>query len=259
MKLKIVLGVGLLAATAWAQQFDVASVKRSDQCPLSRSFDPGSVTLNGVPLKIVLMTAFDVKIEQIEGPSWLDTDCFDISARIPQGVSQNQLPTMLRALLTERFKLAVHTEDRPKTGYALVVDKAGPKLKQDDPNTNFMGKAPAGSAMLGMGSQGKIKGVMGTASLARLLSNRGYGPIEDATGLTGKYDIDLSWTPDPAFESRAPGATASATMPPGAEIPAPGATLFTALQEQLGLKLERRSVLVQFVVIDHIERTPTSN
>jgi uncharacterized protein (TIGR03435 family) len=83
--------------------------------------------------------------------------------------------------------------------------------------------------------------------------------VRDATGLTGSYDIDLTWAPDKAFEEGAVDATASAATPPGADIPAPEAHLFTALRVSLGLKLERRNMQVQFVVIDHIERIPTEN
>jgi uncharacterized protein (TIGR03435 family) len=252
----------LIALSALAAQdatnqlkFEVASVKRTDRCFTGNSsLDPGSVTLKGLPLRAVLMEAFKVKMEQIEGPSWLDTDCFEISAKIPDGATKDQLPAMLQALLTERFKLAARKEDRPRSGYALVVDKGGPKFKEDDPKTNFMGaSARPGLTLYGAFGHGALKGVMTMATLASNLSRQGYGPVEDLTGLTGRYDISLFWTPDKAFEPGAGDATA------GADIPAPEANLFTALRESLGLKLERRNVQVQFVVIDHIERTPTGN
>jgi uncharacterized protein (TIGR03435 family) len=240
-------------------KFEVASVKRSDQCEFITSIDPASVTLKGVPLKPVLMEAFKVKTDQIEGPSWLDSDCFEIVAKMPEGATGDQVPGMLRALLAERFKLAAHPENRPKTGWALMVDKGGPKCKEDDPNTNFMGRAPRGSMAIGRAGRGGLKGVMTMARLAASLSTQGYGPVEDATGLTGEYDIALTWTPDNAPESRAGAATASTATPSGADIPAPAADLFNALREQLGLRLERRNVEVQFVVIDHIERIPSGN
>ena len=241
-------------------KFEVASVKRTDRCFAGNpSIDPGSVTLRGVPLKVVLMEAFKVKMEQIEGPSWMEADCFEISAKIPEGATRDQLPAMLQALLTERFKLVAHKEDRPRSGYALVVDKGGPKFKEDDPNTNFMGPGRSGMMLFGAFGHGRLKGVMTMATLASNLSRQGYGPVQDATGLTGKYGIDLTWTPDKAFEPSAGDATASAATPPGADIPAPEADLFTALRASLGLKLERRNVQVQFVVIDHIERIPTEN
>ena len=241
-------------------KFEVASVKRTDRCFAGNpSIDPGSVTLRGVPLKVVLMEAFKVKMEQIEGPSWMEADCFEISAKIPEGATRDQLPAMLQALLTERFKLVAHKEDRPRSGYALVVDKGGPKFKEDDPNTNFMGPGRSGMMLFGAFGHGRLKGVMTMATLASNLSRQGYGPVQDATGLTGKYGIDLTWTPDKAFEPSAGDATASAATPPGADIPAPEADLFAALRASLGLKLERRNVQVQFVVIDHIERIPTEN
>jgi uncharacterized protein (TIGR03435 family) len=241
-------------------KFEVASVKRTDRCFAGNpSIDPGSVTLRGVPLNVVLMEAFKVKMEQIEGPSWMETDCFEISARIPEGATRDQLPAMLQALLTERFKLVAHTEDRPRSGYALVVDKGGPKFKEDDPNTNFMGPGRSGMMLFGAFGHGRLKGVMTMATLASNLSRQGYGPVQDATGLTAKYCIDLTWTPDKAFEPTAGDATASAATPPGADIPAPEADLFTALRASLGLKLEHRNVQVQFLVIDHIERIPTAN
>jgi hypothetical protein len=240
-----VSAIGALAAqnTPILQKFEVASVKRMDRCEFNTSIDPGSVTLKDVPLKAVLMEAFKVKSDQIEGPSWLDADCFEISAKMPKGATRDQLPAMLQAVLIER----------------LVVDKGGPKFKEDDPNTNFMGEHPRGSVMFGFGG-GRYKGVMTMASLASYLSGRGYGPVQDHTGLTGKYDIDLSWTPDPSFEPRGGYAAASAASQPNADGPAaPSADLFTALRESLGLRLERSNGQVEFVVIDHIERVPTEN
>ena len=258
----------LIALSALAAQnatnqpkFEVASVKRTDACFGGRSsIDPGSVTLRGVPLKAVLMEAFNVKMEQIEGPSWLETDCFEISAKIPEGATRDQLPAMLQALLAERFKLVAHKEDRPRSGYALVVDKGGPKVKEDDPKANFMGAGHAGQLLVGAFGHGRLKGVMTMASLAAKLSRQGYGPVQDATGLTGNYDIDLTWAPDQALEPAAVDATAAAATPPGADIPAPeGPSLFAALRESLGLRLERRQMQVQFLVVDHIERIPTEN
>ena len=241
-------------------KFEVASVKRTDRCFTGNSsIDPGSVTLKGVPLKGVLMEAFKVKMEQIEGPSWLETDCFEISAKLPKGATKDQLPAMLHALLTERFKLVAHKEDRSRSGYALVVDKGGPKVKEDDPKANFMG-SHSGQLFVGAAGYGRLKGVMPMATLARSLSTRGYGPVQDLTGLTGNYDVDLSWAPNPDFEPMGSGAAVSAATPPSADSPAaPEADLFTALRESLGLKLERRQMQVQFLVVDHIERIPTEN
>src|SRR5580700_6589463 len=118
-------------------KFEVASVRRTDQCGLNKSIDPGRVVLDGFPLNVVIAEAFSVKMDQvIGGPSWLDKDCFTINAKIPAGVTKDQIPVMLRTLLAERLKLAARKESRPSPGYILVIDKNGAKLKQSDPNSS---------------------------------------------------------------------------------------------------------------------------
>ena len=226
--------------------FEVASVKRSDQCFGRNSIDPGSVSLRGAPLKAVLMEAFQIKMDQIEGPSWLEAECFDISAKIPDGITGDQVPMMLQVLLAERFRLAAHKEVRLRSGHALVVDKDGPKFKEA--TANFV----RGKGLMLYGP-GVLKGAMTMATLASNLSTKGYGPVQDSTGLTGKYEIELRWTPNPDFQ---PTETfRSVAVPPGW----PEADLFTAVRESLGLRLERRNVEVPFLLIDHVERTPTGN
>jgi len=232
-------------------KFEVASVKRADRCEFNSSIDPASVTLSGVPLKAVLMEAFQVRTDQIEGPAWLDADCVEISAKIPAGARRDQVPAMLLSLLRERFRLAARIETRSRPGYALVVDKDGPKFKEDNAGKSFMGARPAGSQVFGFAGNGRFKGAVTMAQFASVLSRRGYGPVQDLTGLTSKYDIDLSWTPDPAFEPGRGNDAASASSP--------AASLFTALRESLGLRLERRNVQVEAVVIERIERVPTDN
>lgn len=242
------------AAVATGQpKFETASVKRLDRCSLiQNSVDPGMIALKGDPLNIVLMEAFKVKVNQIAGPSWLAEDCFEIVAKMPQGAPADQMPAMLQALLAERFKLSAHKENRQQSGYALVVDKNGPKFKESDPyaDANALHRDQR-MFRAGPGISG-TKGSMTMKALAIYLSDKGYGPVEDATGLKGKYDIDISWTPDPTFES--PGRFGQEH--PNAE-PTPG--LFAALRESLGLKLEPRKVSVEVLVIDHIERVPAEN
>ena len=179
-------------------KFEVASVKRAERCEFKTSIDPGSVTLKGLPLKAVLMEAFKVKMDDIEGPSWLESDCFEISAKIPEGATREQLPAMLQALLIERFKLAARKENRPRPGFALMVDKDGPKLKES--GSNFM-RGREGMLYVGAGpGYSVLKGSMSMASFARALSVRLNVPVQDLTGLQGKYDIDVSWVPDLSFE-----------------------------------------------------------
>ena len=241
-------------------KFEAASVKRTDQCIIDNSIGPGTVVLKGDPLKPILVEAFKVSKDQIAGPSWLDEDCFEIFGKMPEGATRDQLPAMLQALLAERFKLAAHKEDRPSQVYALVVDKNGPKFKESASSSSFMGAHPGATTFrAGLGASG-FKGSMTMATLARHLSGKGYGPVQDFTGLTGKYDIDLSWAPDRAFEPLGEFAGANAAAHPNADLPpAPTADLFAAIRESLGLRLERRKEPVEVLVIDHIERVPTGN
>ncbi len=206
---------------------------------MGSSLDPGMIALHGVPLKAVLMEAFKVKMDQIAGPSWLDEDCIEIVAKMPEGATKDQLPAMLQALLVERFKLIFHHESRPSPGYALVVDKNGLKLKESDPNSSY-NKEHAGQVMFGMTAAPRIKGSISMASLARFLSNNLHEPVQDLTGLKEKYDIDLSWS-----ESSLPNS--------------PTADVFTAVRESLGLRLEPRKEQFDVVVIDRIERIPIEN
>jgi uncharacterized protein (TIGR03435 family) len=251
----------MAALLAGAQQptFEVASVKRTDQCALQNTIDPAMIALHGDPLRVILMTAFAVKMDQIIGPPWLDSDCVSIDAKIPDGASKDQLPAMLQALLSERLKLAAHKESKFRAGYALVVDKSGPKFKEADPNSAFAREHP-GQVAFGFGATGAIRGPMTMASLARHLSNDLGAPVEDLTGLQGKYDIDVSWARDWSVEKRgqfeqdasADTAASIATDPREGDI-------FTAFRESLGLRLESRKVRTEVVVIDHIERFPTAN
>jgi uncharacterized protein (TIGR03435 family) len=220
------------------------------------------VILKGDPLKIVLMEAFSVKNYQIAGPSWLDEECFEIVAKMPEGATRDQIPAMLQALLVERFKLAAYKEDRPRPVYGLVVEKSGPKFKEADLSFRRMGPRP-GQVMFRAASDTRgFKGSMTMASLAGFLANGLDRPVQDFTGLKGTYDIDLSWAPDPGIDrpSRFSEATRASSADAGADLPAaPTATIFTAIRDSLGLRLEPRNEPVEMLVIDHVERVPIEN
>jgi uncharacterized protein (TIGR03435 family) len=233
-------------------KFETASVKPADRCSLQNRIDPNLVTLNGDPLNVVLAEAYKVKMDQILGPSWLDADCFVIVAKIPEGATRDQVPAMLQAMLIDRFKLAAHTESRPTPGYALLVDKKGPKFKESDPNSPSA--TPRGQVTFGSGAASSIKGSMTMASFVRFLSRTLAVPVEDLTGLNGKYDIDISWARD-----RDSAKNYASTEPvPEASLPA-GPDIFTAFRDSLGLRLERRKEQTEVLVIDHIDRIPTEN
>jgi uncharacterized protein (TIGR03435 family) len=241
-------------------KFEVASVKRTEQCEFNTSVDPGFVTLKGVPISAVVQQAFQVKSDQIEGPSWMDKDCFEVFAKIPAGVGKEKLPAMLKALLIERFKLAAHSENRLRSGYALLVDKDGPKLKESSSTSTFMA-AHRGMLMIGVGpNYAAVKGSMSTTSLAHNLSVNLKAPVEDLTGLTGRYEIDITWAPDPSVEPPEVSTTDGnlADRPPRLPPP-PRADIFSAIRDSLGLRLEPRKQQVEVIVVDHLERFPTEN
>jgi len=236
----------LIAVPLSQPQFETAAVKRSEKCTLQNVIDPGMVALHGDPLNVVLMEAFRVKIDQIVGPSWLASSCFSIDATIPPGVTKDKVPEMLRALLVERFKLAFHKETRSTAGYALVADKNGPKLKVSPPDSPSAGSR---SVTFGFGGLGQIKGSMTMARLAHFLSVNLKVPVEDLTGLTETYDVDVSWAcdqpPDPSDAKTASEMTAD--------------DVFTAVRKALGLRLEKRKLSEDLIVIDYIEQTPSAN
>jgi uncharacterized protein (TIGR03435 family) len=185
---------------------------------------------------MLLTYAYNIRPHQLSGaPAWTSDARFDIEAKA-EGASPAQVRQMLQTLLAERFHLAAHRETREQPGYALVVAKGGPRLRESKAEATQMdGKGP--------GQIGAEKVPM--TMLARGLQNILERFVLDETGLTGEYDFELKWLPERLVEQR-----------PGDEPPADvsGPSIFTALQEQLGLKLEARKGPVEIVVVDRIER-----
>lgn len=260
LSLLFALPLPLLAADT--PKFETASVRRAEQCSMQNSVDPGRVALIGDPLRALIMEAFDVKLDQVIGPPWLDAECYTVIARLPEGATKDRLPEMFQALLVERFKLAAHKENRVRPGYLLVVDKGGPKFKQSAPSFGPAGRPNQVRFGAAPGASG-IKGSITMAMLAHFLTDHLGGPVEDRTSLDGKYDIDVTWTPDPAFEK--PGAFAqdaarrSGSEDTAASLPSGTGNIFAALRDTLGLRLEPRKEQVEVVIVDHIERVPVEN
>lgn len=178
---------------------------------------------------------------------------------------------MLQNLLADRFKVVVHHESREIQKYELVIAKNGPKFRAAAPAApNGQGDAspPApptrdkdgypligpkgGMAIMYDKARGYWPGIT-MEMLAGQLSGQLRGPVMDATGLTGKYDIGLYWSADNGIRASAPGAE------PTALASDPGPTLAQALQDQLGLRLESKKGAVDFLVVDHAEKVPTEN
>ncbi|MGP0074891.1 MAG: TIGR03435 family protein [Bryobacteraceae bacterium] len=233
--------------------FTVASIKpnrSSDDRFMLRPMPGGGLTATGVTLKMLIMNAYGIAVYQISGaPNWVGTERWDIDAKT-EGV-QGLLPpaqfnVLLRHLIEERFQLKSHRKSKKLPAYALVVMKTGSKLK---PHAADSTVRPTGR--FGFGSASFTN--MPVADLAKQLSFDLGRPVLDRTGLAGSFDFSLEWTP----ASNEGGAEAFG-LPPRAEPPTPvdsnRPSLFTALEEQLGLKLQSTKSPVDILVIDRVER-----
>jgi uncharacterized protein (TIGR03435 family) len=253
-------------------EFTVASIKPDKSGPgmVRLMFTPDGFSATNVSLQMILREAYGVEDDEIIGaPSWVKSDNFDIEAKVDGsdvdqlgklGFEQRKL--MFRPLLADRFKLKFHYETRELPVYVLTIAKNGPKLKESQPDPAGP-PGPAGMRgkhmmrLMGMGhleAQG-ISVTLLTHELSRQLGRT----VIDKTGLTGNYDFGLQWTPDlgtgPTFKGPQGGPSAGDN---GAAPDASGPTIFTAIQEQLGLKVESQKGPVRVMVIDHVE-PPSAN
>jgi uncharacterized protein (TIGR03435 family) len=163
---------------------------------------------------------------------------------------------MMLNIITDRFKLAYHRETRTLPEYALVVAKSGPKLEEFKATTDENGK-PRGNWMKMSGASLTADGI-DMPSFTRMLANRIGRPVVDKTGLTGKYSFKLEWANEP-HDGEGPGGPPHEGGPGGGSASGDtGPSIFTALQEQLGLKLDSEKGPVEVIVIDHLEQ-PAAN
>jgi uncharacterized protein (TIGR03435 family) len=206
----------------------------------------------GYALRILLAAAYNLTPKAISGgPAWIDAELYDILAEAPGGVrpTLDEQMTMLRKLLADRFSLTFHREEKEFSIYALTLAKGGPKLREAQPDTSPEGspplvfrlspdraRLPARNATMG-----ELAWVMQRSAVDR--------PVVDKTGLSGRYDFDLEWTPD---ETQFNG-----NVPKGNPEP-PKPDLFAAIEQQLGLRLEATRGPIEALVIDRVER-PTAN
>jgi bla regulator protein BlaR1 len=238
---------------AFAQQpatpsFEVASVKPADPSdkPGFLHTAPGRMELDGVTVKMLIQQAWAISGYRIfGGPSWLDSTRYNIAAKAADGAGKltlDQMRPMLQTLLTDRFHLVVHRETKELPLYRLVVSRNGKKFSES---------AASGEPQSRM-STGQIHDEK--ASLDTLASQLGQQLgrfVVNQTGLRGDFALHLQWTPDPGQNQ---GGDSDAPPPAGAD----GPSLFTALQEQLGLKLESSKGPVEVLVIDTAEK-PDAN
>jgi uncharacterized protein (TIGR03435 family) len=226
--------------------FEVASI-RPHNTPVTTvgiSVSGSRVTVVAYGLLGLLMDAYKLEPYQIiGGPKWMDSDRFDIAAKAEGdgAPAPAQVGQMLQSLLADRFHLQVHRGTRELPLYVLVVGRAGSKMRASDTDA-----APSFS-MRSSGGLTDIRVSKGTMEqLAKQLSSAGAGrPVLDRSGLRGSYDFELRWSPD---LSAAPNVSEASRTP----------SLFTAIQEQLGLRLEATKGPVQVLVIDHVEK-PSEN
>jgi uncharacterized protein (TIGR03435 family) len=233
--------------------FEVATIKPSKPDDQRKAFivRGNEFHIINQPLSQIVSFAYDVQAKQVVGmPDWGDSDKYDIDGK-PDGEgapSGKQWKTMIQKLLADRFQLKFHKDKKELSVYVLSVSKTGSKLTKDD-------SAPNGLPALFFQGLGKLNvrnalmsdftGLMQSVVLDR--------PVLDQTGLTGRFDFTLNWTPDDSqfagMGARTPPPTDSADAPPN---------LYTAIQEQIGLKLEATKAPADVMVIDHVEK-PSAN
>ncbi len=260
LPLLLVLGPSDIVMAQSQLKFEVASVKPSTEKTMSVRVMPGARLVATAPLKLLIMKAYGLQYARvIGGPAWINDDWFEIQAKAGQDASPAQVMTMLQSLLEERFRMKVHRENREVPVYDLVVDKGGPKLvptkisECPPPDTLTRSAQPDAAAAALCGQMRIVPSASGVrmegdrvpiAELVRVLAvGLPDRPALDRTNLTGLFDIRLH------FIEERPGA-------PDADLSGP--TMFMAVQEQLGLKLEPSKGAVEFLIIDHVEH-PTAN
>jgi uncharacterized protein (TIGR03435 family) len=257
-------------------EFEVASIKLNksgDFRIMLRAAPGGRFTATNIPLQVLITFAYGIKDFQISGaPPWLMSEHYDIEAKAAGNPSQGEMEKILQPLLEDRLQFKFHREMKDLPVYALLVAKAGklPQAEGDcgprptgpppppEPGKPFT--APCGLFLMFPGHlQGEKVPI---TQLVDTLSRFTGRTVLDKTNLTGKYDIKLDYTPEqgqfPALPGGAPPGGAPPGLPPLPAIDPNGPSLFTALQEQLGLKLESQKGPVEMVVIDHVER-PSEN
>ena len=246
-----IVAAAVVLVTAQPLTFEAAAVRPNTSGDMrQRSSTQGrTYTVVNMPLLRIIGAAYEVGpiLSRLTGgPSWMQNERFDITATLPEGTTFREVPAMMRALLADRFKLVVRRETREAPAYALTLarddGRLGPRLRRSA--IDCVAEQKAGRqhphCQTQVDSNIQIRG-QGMATLARLLPSFAQRPVVDRTGLTGEFDVDI----EIAQQTTAAGLDA-------------GGGIFTAITEQLGLKLEPISAPLEFIVIESVER-PTAN
>jgi uncharacterized protein (TIGR03435 family) len=265
----------------------VASVKASlppadgEQVRIGMQIDGAQVHISYFSLVEYIRLAYRVKSYQIEGPDWLTSARFDINAKLPSGAKREQVPEMLQALLADRFGLKLHRDTKDLPAYVILVGKNGLKIKESPPDSEA-DVAAAAAAPVNLAASGSRAGVnvdFGGGSYYAFANNKFEAkkltmplladcltrfvdrPVVDMTGLPGKYDLTLQFTPEDYLAMTIRSAIAAGvSLPPEAMkyMNAADESLFSSM-ETLGLKLEARKAPLQVLVVDQMEKAPTAN
>ena len=278
MKTSLTVAVAFSILTASGQEFEVASVKPADKQDRDRfsnlsgpaaeivgfeggpgTQDPGRIRYRGVSLKMLLARAYKVRPDQISGPGWLGAERYTIEATLPPDTKADQFRLMLQKLLTERFEMSLHKEMKQTPVYRLKVARNGPKLKPPEELPHYENDQERQAAMRKRGEENLAKMVAATQAgirtpgrsfgFARATMERFAGAlssnldrtVKDMTQVQCEYSVHLEWTPDNGTHDES------------------SVSIFVAIQEQLGLKLEAGNEPVELLVIDKAEKIRTSN
>jgi uncharacterized protein (TIGR03435 family) len=293
----VLLAVAFVAAPVWGQEaakapdFDAVSIKPfqpdSDKIMIRMLMQGDRYSAAGVSVKGMIQYAYNLKSEdQIVGAgavgdkrynveAKMDAETVATLAKMPLAESDAVRRKMMQGMLADRFKLKVHHETKELPVYALVVSKGGPKLKEADPNApmpnapngmkmpdggpNGIGMkmpegAPRGNGMMMMTPGSMTARGIPIANLVNILTMQLHRQVVDKTGLTGKYDIDLKFGPEDGKAMMQGDSSAGA----GPVTTDSGPSIFTALEEQLGLKLDSTKGPVDTIVVEHLEM-PSGN
>jgi uncharacterized protein (TIGR03435 family) len=222
--------------------FDAASVKllptddpthRSAHASVSTNGNGARVSFESTTLKDLIQRAYGVAGFQIAGPAWLSEERYDVVATVASPVTSQQIGPLLRTLLEQRFQLTLHRETRVGPLYQLVAAKGGPKLRAGESGASGGIRSSSGKLAVKLAATNQTM-----ANLVDVLAEPAGRPVVDKTGLDGVYNFELEYA-----------------RSDDAELP----SIFTAVEEQLGLKLQAGRGPVEMLVIDHAEKTPVAN
>jgi uncharacterized protein (TIGR03435 family) len=262
LTLLVVVAPAFLRAQAPNQKplaFEVSSVKQNTSGASAgggRVSPGGRITFVNESLRAIVRDAYGLDV--IGGPAWIDADRWDIAATAPSGQSDPPTQLMMQTLLADRFKLVARVEQQEQPIYALGFSsrdkRLGPRIHASSTDCPITGNT--------CGTQSGFAKITGTAAeladLTRVLSRQLGRKVVDRTALSGRYDFTLTWTPD-NLPPRAPGTPPDQPVTVnGLSIDPNGPSIFTAIQEQLGLKLESTKGPVDVLVIDRVEK-PTAD